>query len=56
MDMNWLMLIRVEIEYKTEIFEYLWHINYYFEGKDTKKSEDAKRIIGKIYMVLIVLG
>ena len=30
MHMYWLMFIREEIEYKTEIFKYLRHILYYF--------------------------
>ena len=50
MDMNWLMLIGVEIKYKSEVFKYLWHNSIYFEGKDTKKTLDSKIILGKIYM------
>ena len=42
MDMNWLMLIRVEIEYKTEIFEYLWHNNYYLKAKIQRIIEESK--------------
>ncbi len=48
MNMNWLMFIRVKIENKTEIFEYLWHNDYYFVCKDIKKSLDTKRISGFI--------
>ncbi len=36
MNMDWLMLIRVEIEDKPEVFKYLWHSNIicYFIDKD----------------------
>ena len=43
MHMYWLMFIRVEIEYKSEVFVYFWHIVVIVSRcKDTNKYSSGK--------------